>query len=292
MNIDGSNITQVTESGFNPAWSPDGSELAVNDDNVIDYEDRNTFPSASKLWAVNLASGKQRVITTRDAVQASWSPHGQRLAFWGEQKGSHRDIWTVASDGNSEPVPVTDDGFVDWNPTWSPDGQHLYFLSNRGGEMNLWRIAIEESTGRLRSEPEPATLPSNNCQHVSFARNGNSLVYGQSTRSENVWQIGFDPGRGEVAGTAAFLTQGLKRYRGSRLRPTNKVLFIWLAGNRNKISSLRTAPAHRFSGSPMMLRKTSSRVGLPTVSGSLFCRTAAANMKFGRCGPMAPVSRK
>ncbi|HEX8920685.1 MAG TPA: protein kinase, partial [Pyrinomonadaceae bacterium] len=195
MNLDGSNITEVTDSGSNPAWSPDGNELAVNDDHITDYEDRNTFPSASKLWAVSVASGQRRLITSRDAVQGNWSPGGQRLAFWGEQKGAHRDIWTVASDGKSEPVPVTDDGFIDWNPIWSPDGHYLYFLSNRGGEMNLWRIAIEESSGRLLSEPEPATLPSNNCQHVSFARNGNSLVYGHSTRSENVWQIGFDPVR-------------------------------------------------------------------------------------------------
>lgn len=228
MNIDGSNVTQVTDSGFNPAWSPDGSELALNDDNMFDYESRNTYPSASRLWAVNLASGKQRVITTRDAVQANWSPHGQRLAFWGEQKGGRRDIWTVASDGNSEPVAVTDDGFIDWNPIWSPDGQYLYFLSNRGGEMNLWRVAIEESTGRLRGEPEPATLPSNNCQHISFARNGNSLVYGHSTRSENVWQIGFDPSRGEVTGTAVFLTQGLKRYTWFSLAPDEQS-FAYLA---------------------------------------------------------------
>ena len=34
---------------LHPAWSPDGSELVVNDDNIFDYEDRNTFPSASKL---------------------------------------------------------------------------------------------------------------------------------------------------------------------------------------------------------------------------------------------------
>ncbi|HKO44783.1 MAG TPA: protein kinase [Pyrinomonadaceae bacterium] len=228
MNIDGSNLTQVTDSGFNPAWSPDGNELALNDDNMFDYESRNTYPSASRLWAVNLASGQQRVITTRDAVQSNWSPHGQRLAFWGEQKGGHRDIWTVASDGNSEPVAVTDDAFIDWNPIWSPDGQYLYFLSNRGGEMNLWRVAIEESTGRLRSEPEPATLPSNNCQHISFARNGKSLVYGQSTRSENVWQIGFDSSRGEVTGTAAFLTQGLKRYTWFSLAPDEQS-FVYLA---------------------------------------------------------------
>ena len=193
MDADGSNVRQVTDEGFNPTWSPDGREIALNDDNIINSEARNTYPSASKLWAVDIASGTRRVITPRDAVQSDWSPHGHRLAFWGEQKGGHRDIWTVAADGRSEPVTVTDDAFIDWNPVWSADGEYLYFLSNRGGEMNLWRVAIDESTGRLQDAPEPATLPSNNCQHISFARNGSGLVYGQSTRNENVWQIGFDP---------------------------------------------------------------------------------------------------
>jgi len=228
MNIDGSNVMQITDSGFNPAWSPDGRELALNDDNIANYEARNTYPSASKLWAVNVTSRTRRMITTRDAVQADWSPHGRRLAFWGEQKGGHRDVWTVAADGSSDPVPVTDDGFIDWNPIWSPDGEYLYFLSNRGGEMNLWRVAIDESSGGLKSDPEPATLPSNNCQHVSFARNGKSLVYGQSTRNENVWQIGFDPARGQVIGAAAFLTQGLKRYAFFSLAPDEQS-FVYLA---------------------------------------------------------------
>jgi serine/threonine protein kinase/Tol biopolymer transport system component len=228
MNIDGSNVKQMTDAGFNPTWSPDGRELAVNDDNIINYEGRNTYPSASRLWAVETTTGARRVITTRDAVQADWSPHGQRLAFWGEQKGGHRDIWTVAADGGGEPVPVTDDGFIDWNPIWSPDGEYLYFLSNRGGEMNLWRVAIDESTGRLRNAPEPATLPSNNCQHISFARNGRGLVYGQSTRSENVWQTEFDPGVGQAAGTGAFLTQGLKRYAFFSLAPDEQS-FVYLA---------------------------------------------------------------
>jgi Tol biopolymer transport system component len=228
MNIDGSNVRQITNAGFNPTWSPDGRELALNDDNVGNYEARNTYPSASNLWAVDVASGTRRVITTRDAVQANWSPHGQRLAFWGEQKGGHRDIWTVAADGNSEPVPITDDGFIDWNPVWSADGQYLYYLSNRGGEMNLWRVPINERNGGLRGSPEPATLPSNNCQHISFARNGSGLVYGQSTRSENVWRIGFDPGRGEVDGAATFLTQGLKRYVFFSLAPDEQ-RFVYLA---------------------------------------------------------------
>ncbi|HJZ81512.1 MAG TPA: protein kinase, partial [Pyrinomonadaceae bacterium] len=228
MRNDGSGVTQLTTDGFNPTWSPDGRELAFNDDNPFNYEGRNTYPSASKLWAVDVTTRTRRVITTRDAVQSSWSPRGQRLAFWGEQKGGHRDVWTVAADGRSDPVPVTDDGFIDWNPVWSPDGAYLYFLSNRGGEMNLWRVAIEERTGRLRSEPEPATLPSNNCQYLSFARNGGSLIYSQNTGSENVWQIGFDPARGQVTGQAAFLTQGLKRYAYFSLAPDEQN-FVYLA---------------------------------------------------------------
>lgn len=228
MNLDGNNVTQVTNEGFNPTWSPDGRELALNDDNITNSEARNTYPSASRLWAVDVASGTRRVITTRDAVQANWSPHGQRLAFWGEQKGGHRDIWTVAADGRSEPVTVTDDAFIDWNPVWSADGDYLYFLSNRGGEMNLWRVAIDESSGGPRGAPEPATLPSNNCQHISFARNGSGLVYGQSTRNENLWQVGFDPSRGRVSGAASFLTQGLKRYVSFSLAPDERS-FVYLA---------------------------------------------------------------
>ena len=56
MDADGSNVSQLTQDGFNPAWSPDGSELALNDDNPSTYEGRNTFPSASKLWAINVTT--------------------------------------------------------------------------------------------------------------------------------------------------------------------------------------------------------------------------------------------
>ncbi|MBI3424940.1 MAG: PD40 domain-containing protein [Acidobacteria bacterium] len=249
MNSDGGNVTQLSNTGFNPAWSPDGREVALADDNIWDYEGRNTYPSASRLWAVNLTTHASRVISAHDAVQPNWSPHGQRLAFWGEQKGGHRDIWTVAASGG-EPTPVTDDAFIDWNPVWSPDGAYLYFLSNRGGEMNLWRVALDESTGRLWGALEPATLPSNNCQYVSFARNGSTLVYGQSTRSENLWQIGFDPVKGRVNGAATPLTQGLKRYALFSLVPDEKSFVYLTRGEPQQdlfTASLSGAPLQRLT---------------------------------------------
>jgi eukaryotic-like serine/threonine-protein kinase len=224
MNSDGSQIERLNDFGFNPNWSPDGREIAFADEVIWDFEGRSLH---SRLWAVNVASRARRLITEQDAVQPNWSPHGQRIAFWGQQKGSHRDIWTIAADGGTA-TPVTDDAFIDWNPVWSPTGEHLYFLSNRGGEMNLWRVAIEEATGQLRGVPEPATLSSNDCQYVSFARNGTALVYSQVNRTENLWQIAFDPVAGQVRGTAEPLTQGLKRYANFTFAPDEK-RFVYLA---------------------------------------------------------------
>jgi Tol biopolymer transport system component len=116
--------------------------------------------------------------------------------------------------------------------------------------MNLWRVAIDENTGRLRNAPQPATLPSNNCQHISFARNGSGLVYGQSTRSENVWLTEFDPLRGSVVGTGTFLTQGLKRYAFFSLAPDEQS-FVYLARGEPQqdlfTADRAGAPLHRLT---------------------------------------------
>ena len=72
------------------------------------------------------------------------------------QVGGQRDIWTIPADGGV-PVAVTDDAPLDWNPVWSPDGNYLYFSSDRSGSRNLWRVPIDEETGARLAEPESVT---------------------------------------------------------------------------------------------------------------------------------------
>lgn len=62
-----------------------------------------------------------------------------RIAFSGgltDVEGTS-NIATVRIEGG-DVVPATRDLFLNWNPVWAPDGEYLYFISNRGGSMNIW----------------------------------------------------------------------------------------------------------------------------------------------------------
>src|SRR5215475_6578724 len=63
---------------------------------------------------------------------------------------------------------------TDLNPVWSPDGKYLYFSSNRGGSMNIWRAPIDEKSGATLGEPEAVTTigAATSALHLSFSREG------------------------------------------------------------------------------------------------------------------------
>ncbi|HEY7573644.1 MAG TPA: hypothetical protein VIB08_00605, partial [Thermoanaerobaculia bacterium] len=198
MGATGENVRRLTDFGFNAAWSPDGKQIAINSETVAHPFARVGF---SDLWAVDVASGQKRLLVSGqdrinrgagDASQASWSPHGDRIAYWGIRgKTGVRDVWTVPAAGGS-PVDVTNDIATDWNPVWSPDGRHLYFGSDRGGTLNLWRVAIDEKTGKTLGPPEPVLLPATYVGHYSVSRDGKYLAYRTQEATGNLFRIAFD----------------------------------------------------------------------------------------------------
>ncbi|HXV61991.1 MAG TPA: alpha/beta fold hydrolase [Vicinamibacteria bacterium] len=191
MGATGEFVRRLTDFGWNPAWSHDGTALAFATEPIS----RHPFdrPTTSELWVVELSNGETRRLATGDAVQPSWSADGKRIAYWGLVEGTgRRDLWTVPAEGG-EPRALTEDAAVDWNPVFSPVRDELYFASDRGGSMNLWRMAIDSSSGERRGDLEPLTTPASFASHISVSESGRRMAFASSTIDHRMFAVDLDP---------------------------------------------------------------------------------------------------
>ena len=224
MGATGESVRRLTDFGFNPAWSPDGREIAVATEGAFDP--RTRF-SASRIVRVDVATGAQRPLAVPDGVQPSWSPQGLRIAYWGvAQPGNRRVIWTIPLDGGP-PVTVVNDDFYNWSPVWSPDGRFLYFASNRGGSMNLWRVAIEERSGRVLSAPQPITTSSEWSALPSLSRDGHRLIYATDSSRSFVELVPFNPETARAEGVPVLAYQGARAILSCDVSPDGAWLALW-----------------------------------------------------------------
>jgi len=222
ISLNGGPARRISHLGYSPSWSPDGRELAVATEGIVDPAIRL---KDSRIWVVDVVTGRSRLLFRGDGVQPSWSPHGGRIAYWGIPPDSARRVlWTVPA-GGGEPRKVLDDGYLNWNPAWSPDGEHLYFGSDRSGSLNLWRLPIDETMGEVLGDPEPLTIPSTAVGFWSVSGDGRRIVYAANESRSNIERLSFDSGRVRVTGPGVAVTRGSHRARSCDVSPDGK----WVA---------------------------------------------------------------
>ena len=135
---------QLTDGGqamrYAPAWSPDGDHLAFSDKD-------------GKLSVLEIASRELTAVADEAHGQVQdyvWSPRGGYLAFslTDETGFSSVYIWRRADASLHQ---VTSDLFHEWNPAWDPDGEFLYYLSDRSFTPQLgsfeWNYLVDRETG-------------------------------------------------------------------------------------------------------------------------------------------------
>jgi eukaryotic-like serine/threonine-protein kinase len=229
MSETGESVRPLTPLGFNPAWSPDGKEIICAESSVENFSRRQTH---SRLWIINAQTGESRIFFEGDAVQPNWSPNAHRIAYWSfNEETSQREIWTIPAVGG-EPLAVTSDNFVDFSPVWSADGKHLYFISSRSGTMALWRVAIDEATGRVAGKPQLVPTPASRIQHITFSRDGRHLAFVQVNASQNIEKLAFDPLLGKVIGEPSAITHSSGEVIAPAISPDGQTLaFQSLSGN-------------------------------------------------------------
>jgi Tol biopolymer transport system component len=141
LDMDNNAFTQYAE-GWAPNFSPDGKRMAIT---------RNSRDHGnSEIWVVDLDTGTETVVaSSRDQgySQPAFSPDGRRLVFTGvtraeRNKPSNLDIFTVDADGANQTQLTFHPGH-DMYPRFSPTGDSIYFMSQRGsqkGEWHIWRM--------------------------------------------------------------------------------------------------------------------------------------------------------
>ena len=159
---------------YQPDWSPDGKS-------IVFARHRN---NAIELWQLDLSSGTPRQLTTTEAVNVEprYSPDGKRLAYVSTAGSGHFNLFVAPIDGDKLGAARTvvapreskiaryyyskHDHTI--NPSWTPDGRRLVFVSNREiayGTGDLCSAAVdstdvecflhEETSWRGRPEVAP-----------------------------------------------------------------------------------------------------------------------------------------
>jgi serine/threonine-protein kinase len=199
MGATGESPRRLTTFGANPAWSPDGRQIVFGSEEVLSAYN---VSATGKLWVVDASGGAPRKLTTPtggepEGYQPAWSPSGGRIAFWTAPEGV-RDIVTMPA-GGGDLVFVTRDDAVDFAPIWSPDGRFLYFASDRGGTMGIWRVGIDERSGRARGGPEPIASGVDVAMDLPhLSRDGRTLLFRSKIESVNPAAIAFDANTGRA----------------------------------------------------------------------------------------------
>jgi TolB protein len=116
-----------------PAWAPGG---------VVAYES-DRAPRTS-IWLHDVQAGTERRLDLGDlrAMTPAFSPDGAWLAFEGRPPGATVGSIHLVRISGGAPVELTPEATPHGNggPVFSPDGATVYFVSNRSGSYEVFRV--------------------------------------------------------------------------------------------------------------------------------------------------------
>ena len=130
-------------------WTPDGKWILASTDW------RTPGQVALCLFPIDGAPHAEtelRVIASHPDYhlwQGRFSPDGSWISFNAHKRtdGAASTIYVVTPSGGPW-IPITEGQYWDDKPRWSPDGKTIYFISNRTGFLNVWKVRFDPASGK------------------------------------------------------------------------------------------------------------------------------------------------
>ena len=137
---DGFNKNTIMESAdpiMSPAWSPDSRQLAY-----VSFENNR-----SSIWVQTLRTGNRFSVSSEPGINGapSFSPDGRRLVITLGGVDGNPDIY-VLDINTRRKTRLTTHRAIDTEGAWSPDGNYIYFTSDRSGGPQIYRIPASGGT--------------------------------------------------------------------------------------------------------------------------------------------------
>jgi eukaryotic-like serine/threonine-protein kinase len=195
-------------------WSPDGQTAA--------------YVAADSIFLKPAGAAPRFLATSNGVTGCRWSPDGTRLVCatgnaWftmvGPLFGNLAVSWLEVFDMRSGARTVlTDKAGINHSPIFSPDGRFIYFVSDRDGPTDIYRIP---SAGR--ATPERLTVGIG-AQSLSLSADGRRLAYNVYRTVGNVWAIPFGRRPMDLRG-AIQVTRGNQSVENPTVSADGKMLY-------------------------------------------------------------------
>jgi Tol biopolymer transport system component len=142
------------------------------------YEGNSVSRDAEEVWTAGADGSTPQQLTHgpgRWQGSPHWSPDGRQVAFDSLAADGSWHIWTIAADGGVPRQVTTDQGSQNV-PTWSRDGDWIYYSWEQNKSRDTWRIRPADGR-KQRLTPAGSRLDA----HES--PDGKRLIYGGPNRS-------------------------------------------------------------------------------------------------------------
>ena len=161
---DGFNEHTIMESNdpiMSPAWSPDSRQLAY-----VSFEG-----SKASIFVQTLRTGNRFNVSSKPGINGapSFSPDGRKLVVTLGGVDGNLDIY-VLDINTRRTTRLTTHRAIDTEGTWSPDGQYIYFTSDRSGGPQVYRISASGGS------PERVTFEGSYNARPRLSPDGNKLA--------------------------------------------------------------------------------------------------------------------